>query len=210
MISKVNGKAEVSLYLFGDIPVAVFKISMWLNYSIFYHLFVGVRFPATRHPCAVSGNNPVSEDWVWANPPASKHSQCRAAKLTSSLVLQGLAGKLFDPIVIVLFQIYIAWRFRVLNGVPHRSTANKYSTNFRATASVARFLWPRSNSFAYNSANCSFHRGASFAASINTVCKCLLRCFEIGPRFSLPADSFWALHSPRLHHSFKQLTADYP
>jgi hypothetical protein len=42
-----------------------------------------------------------------------------------------------------------------------------------------------------------FHRGASFAASTSTVCKCALRCFEIGPRFCLSADESNAEVSPQ-------------
>jgi hypothetical protein len=69
------------------------------------------------------------------------------------------------------------------NGWPDLSTANRYATSFRATARVAGCDSPRSTSRACIAANCGFHRGASFAASISTVCKCALRCFEIGPRF---------------------------
>ena len=48
--------------------------------------------------------------------------------------------------------------------------------------------------------NCGFQRGASFAASISTRCKCLLRCFDSGPRCVFPADSRCAAHRPAITH----------
>jgi len=83
-----------------------------------------------------------------------------------------------------------------LKSSPLLSTANMKATSFLATARVARFLWPRSDSRAWISANSGFHLGASLAASIRTVCRCLFRFLEIGPRLLFPADSFWALQSP--------------
>jgi len=52
-----------------------------------------------------------------------------------------------------------------------RSTANSHATSFRATASVARFRFPFSRSMACSRARSLSQRGASFAASINTVCR---------------------------------------
>src|SRR6202040_1696893 len=77
---------------------------------------------------------------------------------------------------------FVVGGLRASNGLPGLSTANRYATSLRATASVARLRLPRFTSRAWSSANCLFHRGASFAASISTVCKCRLRCFDIGPR----------------------------
>ena len=62
---------------------------------------------------------------------------------------------------------------------------------------VARLRLPRAISFVCSAANSAFQRGASFAASIRIVCKCLLRSFEIGPRWLLPADSRSALQRPQ-------------
>src|SRR5258706_14085102 len=74
------------------------------------------------------------------------------------------------------------------NGWPDLSTASRYATSLRATASVARLRWPPATSRSWTAANCGFHLGASFAASTNTVCRCPLRCLEIGPLCCLSAD----------------------
>src|SRR5258708_15733588 len=77
---------------------------------------------------------------------------------------------------------------RTSNGWPDLSTASRYATSLRATTSVARLRWPRATSRSWTAANCGFHLGASFAASTNTVCRCALRCLDIGPRCCLSAE----------------------
>ena len=77
------------------------------------------------------------------------------------------------------------------------SAAIRKATSLRATASVARLRWPRCNSLSRSCVNSGFHRGARCAASSSAVCRCALRCFEIGPRICLPADSRIALHKPQ-------------
>src|SRR6516165_7106332 len=88
-------------------------------------------------------------------------------------------------------------RARVANGLPPLSTAIRYATSLRATASVARLRSPRWSSRSCTTASCGLRRGASLAASISIVCRCLLRCLEIGPRCSLPAELRCALVNPQ-------------
>src|SRR6516164_9478934 len=85
---------------------------------------------------------------------------------------------------------------RIVNGLPLWSTAIRYATSLRATASVARLRSPRCSSRLCTAASCGLWRGASLAVSISTTCRCLLRCLEIGPRCSLPAEPRCALVSP--------------
>ena len=92
---------------------------------------------------------------------------------------------------------YASAATRGTNARPLVSTARRYATNLRATANVARLRDPRVNSRSWTSCSCGFQRGASFAASISTRCKCLLRCFDSGPRCVLPADSRCAEHNPQ-------------
>ena len=56
-------------------------------------------------------------------------------------------------------------------------------------------------------ANCGFQRGASFAASINTVCKCALRCLEMGPRCCLSAEATSAEVRPQTKRRLEQQKA---
>ena len=67
---------------------------------------------------------------------------------------------------------------RISNGLPLLSTAIRYATSFRATASVALLRSPRWSSRSCTTANGELRRGASLAASISTVCRCLLRCLK--------------------------------
>ena len=68
---------------------------------------------------------------------------------------------------------YASAATRGTNARPLVSTARRYATNLRATANVARLRDPRVNSRSWTSCSCGFQRGASFAASISTRCKCL-------------------------------------
>src|SRR6516162_6690640 len=85
---------------------------------------------------------------------------------------------------------------RIVNGLPLLSTAIRYATSLRATASVAWLRSPPCSSRLCTAASCGLWRGASLAVSISTTCRCLLRCLEIGPRCSLPAEPRCALVSP--------------
>src|SRR5260370_152211 len=76
-----------------------------------------------------------------------------------------------------------------------RSTATRYATIFRATASVARLALPFCFSCSYTIASSGLFRGAIFAASIRTVCRCLLRCFDSGVRMVILAELLSAPHS---------------
>jgi len=49
----------------------------------------------------------------------------------------------------------------------------------------------------YTIASSGLFRGAIFAASIRTVCRCLLRCFESGVRLVISAELLSAPHSPQ-------------
>jgi hypothetical protein len=71
-----------------------------------------------------------------------------------------------------------------------RSTAMRYATNLRATASVAQLAFPFCRAFSYTKARSGFRLGANFAASTRTRWMCLFRCFEIGVRATLSADRF--------------------
>src|SRR6516225_5455135 len=84
----------------------------------------------------------------------------------------------------------------IVNGWPLLSTAIRYATSLRATASVAWLRFPRCSSRSCTAASCGLWRGASLAASIRIVCRCLLRCLEIGSRCSWPAEPRCALVSP--------------
>jgi hypothetical protein len=64
------------------------------------------------------------------------------------------------------------------NGRCARSTASRYVTIFRATAIVARFVFPFCFAFSYTKASSWLCFGASFAASTRTRWICLLRCLE--------------------------------
>ena len=46
-------------------------------------------------------------------------------------------------------------------------------------------------------ASAGLYRGAILAASINVVCKCLLRCFDSGVRCTVLPELFSAPHSPQ-------------
>jgi len=78
-----------------------------------------------------------------------------------------------------------------------RSTARRYEANFRAIASVARLWLPFCFCWSYSNANSGCQRGATFAASIRVVCKCLFRYFEIGVLCNLPAELCSAPHKPQ-------------
>src|SRR5260370_3050899 len=96
--------------------------------------------------------------------------------------------------------VYAAVRFSlstVRNSFWRRSTATKYATSLRATARVARFAFPFCLSRSYTSASPELRRGASLAASISTLCRCLLRCLERGVRLIMFAELFSAPHSPQ-------------
>src|SRR5665648_598645 len=120
--------------------------------------------------------------------------------LQSPLFLQGPAGRSLSR----QFYMFIQFLFQVacvsagsLKSACFLSTASMYATSFLATASVALFRFPFFNSCSCTIASCSFQRGASFAASMSMVCRCLFLFLEMGPRCSFPADSFCALHSPQ-------------
>jgi hypothetical protein len=49
---------------------------------------------------------------------------------------------------------------------------------------VAWLQFPFCFSRSYTSARSAFQRGASFAASMSMLCKCLFRCLEIGVRLA--------------------------
>ena len=61
-------------------------------------------------------------------------------------------------------------------------------------ASVARLWLPFCFCWSYSNANSGCQRGATLAASIRVVCKCLFRCFEIGVLCNLPAELCSAPH----------------
>src|ERR1700689_656417 len=77
----------------------------------------------------------------------------------------GLGGKITFPageLRAFFFATFSASDFvvvglRTSNGLPDLSTANRYATNFRATASVARLRLPRFTSRSWISATCWFH-----------------------------------------------------
>ena len=62
MISKVKGKTEISLYLAGILPLAFLPFSFPGTLRSFCFCSLWSARSATRHPCAVSGINPFTED----------------------------------------------------------------------------------------------------------------------------------------------------
>ena len=195
MISKVKGKTEISPNLPG--------VLRWFCFSSFQNPNLFKSFPVVRRSLRPdihllsSRFCLVKEDWVWVNPSASKHVDVEQHNNSRSPVDCKARREGHWNRKGIFSNQATNDSFSVINGSPRRSTASMYITNLRAIARVARLRLPRVNSFSCNMASCGFQRGARFAASINMLCKYLLRFLDIGPRCSFPADSCWALHKPQ-------------
>jgi len=199
MISQVKGKAEISHHL-----LEVFPLLFWSPTPCLIFLLFSFGPPISGDQTSIfrlrEKSTPFTRDWVWVNPPASKHHKRHAATTAHTVTrTQGLAGKSMAGTTgyVCLWQQAALVDLSATKGVPLRSTVSMYSTNLRATANVAWLRLLRTKVFSCKTASSEFHRGARLAASTNMVCKYLLRFLDIGPRCSLPADLCRALHKPQ-------------
>ena len=152
----------------------------------------------TRHPFAVSAPKGASQKIEFVISCQSRNNSMGASGAYAPSPSRQLTrpGRLRAEEILLYFRTrYAALRFlfsTTRKPFCRRSTATRYATIFRATASVARLALPFCFSCSYTIASSGLFRGAIFAASIRIVCRCLLRCFDSGVRMVI-----WPNSSPR-------------
>ena len=72
-----------------------------------------------------------------------------------------------------------------------------FSLSIVAAILGAQAAFAQSSYPCVNDAPDPYQRGASFAASMSMLCKCLFRCLEIEVRSALPPEFFSAPHNPQ-------------